>query len=156
MALHPTAKATNLAKSVYDHLGGALETAGLTVDYEGVEQDLNAETEYVQLRLLDAGGGKFAGRVDSGPGLWKDVLLSVNIFVKEPLTNSYRPREIRDVVVNEIPIDALIPFKDYDANPVSQEGALRVMSVTADKSIPNDTGYFQHNVTFRLQWLEER
>jgi len=155
MALHATAKAVNVAKSVYARLGPLLAAQGLTVDYEGYRQDLTSASEWVQMRLLDAGGGDYAGWADADRrGAWKQALLSFNVFVKQPLSNAYRPRTLRDVILGQVEIWTTFDLKDYEAGAMSV-GSFRVLEVLDDRRIPNDKGWHQHNLTLRLEWLEK-
>lgn|GEM_PF-5767757 len=156
MSLSASSKSTNAAKSVYDYLGDKLEAQSLVVDYEGLDQDLSEEDEFVQLRLLDA-GRKYAGQAEASGqrGNWVQCQLNVIVFVKQATqTNAYRPREIRDIVVEEFPIGLTFDLTDFDAEPPEAAGLIKVFSLVNDRRLADAEGYYQHNLVFLLAWLE--
>ncbi len=156
MTLDATAKAANVAKSIYGRIGPLLVAQSLTVDYEGTKQNLS--DEWVQMALLDSGGGVYAGLASTTKrGMWKSVLLSFNIFIKEEsvAANTYRARIIRDIILGQAELGSEFNLVDYETAGTPAVGVVRINEIFTDRRIPNTEGYYQYNLTLRLDWLEK-
>ncbi len=162
MALDATAKLSNIKKSIYSYFGDLLAAQGLTVDDEGLMQNLSSSDEWIQMTLLNVEGGEPAGQADSSRfGLWRRGLLNFNIFIKlatlppTGATTTYRATDIRDIILGQGELGTDITLKDYSSTGAPAVDVIRIMAINTDRRIPNNQGFYQYNLTLQLLWLEK-
>lgn len=162
MVLHASSQIqnvkTSLEKFIYDVFDSGL---GWTIDYEGTafESGVTKDAfEWVQPRVLDIFDDPWKPKSASNRrGNRASMLLSMNFFVtKSGTTKHNRHYEMRDIAMGSMYSGVSIPLRDYHGGTTRPWTCLmQVADLETDRSIPNDEGYWQYNLTFSIEWQRE-
>lgn len=155
MSLHATAQLLNLKKSLDSHLASALAGSGVSIDWEGLVQNLSQDEEVVQPRLSLVGQERM-GQGPEGLGQGLRFQLSLNIFVR-PGESAGRLAEIRDLLAEALAPGKRLEFYDYSPPTPALVDYLTIHRLVVDQGTPFKDGYIQHNLTLAghlvQQWL---
>ncbi|MBW2618416.1 MAG: hypothetical protein JRC92_06040 [Deltaproteobacteria bacterium] len=145
MSLHSTAQLLNLKKSLDTHLATALAGSGISIDWEGLVQNLSQDEEVVQPRLSLLGQERL-GQGPEGLGQGLRFGLSLNIFVRAGETAG-RLAEIRDLLAETFAPGRRVEFYDYTPPTPDLVDYLTIHRIVVDQGAPSKDGYIQHNLT---------